>query len=61
MEPNSKLIPTLMGKKYANVKETPLIKEILIVNARDSTMLMKLLGDMTPTEIAMFMAITFTK
>jgi hypothetical protein len=57
MELNLKLIPTLMGKKYANVN----LKEILIVNARDSIMLMKLLGDMTPTEIAMFMVITFTK
>lgn len=61
MEPNSKLILILMAKRYANVKETPLIKETLIVNARDFTMLTKLLGDTTPTEIAMFMVITFTK
>jgi len=61
MEPNSKLIPILMARRYATVKETPLIKETLIVNARDSTMLMKLLGDITPTEIAMFMVTIYTK
>jgi hypothetical protein len=57
MEQNSKLILTLMAKRYANVN----LKEFLIVNARDSTMLMKLHGDMTPTEIAMSMVIIFTK
>src|SRR5512139_1415214 len=57
MEQNSKLILILMVKKYANVN----LKEFLIVNARDSTMLMKLLGVMTLTEIAMSMVITFTK
>ncbi len=57
MEPNSKLILILMVKRYANVKETTHI----IVSARDSTMLMKLLGVMTLTEIAMSMGITFIR
>jgi len=57
MEPNSKLILIHMVKRYATVN----LKEFLIVNARDSTMLMKLHGDMTPTEIAMSMDSIFTK
>lgn len=55
MELNSKFILIRMVEKYASVKKT------LIVNARDSTMLMKLLGVMTLTEIVMFLVITFTK
>jgi len=60
MELNLKLILIPMVKRYANVNP----KEFLIVNARDSIMsltLMKLLGDMTPTEIVMSMVITFKK
>ena len=57
MEQNSKLIPTHMVKKYAIVN----LKKTLIVNARDSIMLMRLLGDMTLTEIAMSMVTIFTK
>jgi len=57
MEPNSKLILTLMARKYANVN----LKGTLIVNARDSTMTMKLLGVMTLTEIAMSLVTIFTK
>lgn len=54
MELNLKLILILMVKKYANVNP-------IIVNVRDSTMLMRLLGVMTLTEIVMSLAITFTK
>jgi hypothetical protein len=57
MEPNSKFIPIHMVKEYAIVN----LKKTLIVNARDSTMPMKLLGDMTLTEIVMSMATIFTK
>lgn len=57
MEPNSKSILTRMARRYATVN----LKEFLNATARDSTMLMRLLGDMTLTEIAMSMATIFTK
>jgi hypothetical protein len=54
MVQNSKLIPTLMVRRYVNAN-------LATVNARDSTMLKMLLLVMTPTEIAMSLVTTFTK
>lgn len=57
MELNSKPILTRMARRYATVN----LKEFLNATARDSIMLMKLLGVMTLTEIAMSMVTIFTK
>ncbi len=57
MVQNSKLIPTLMVRRYANVN----LKKLLTVTARDSTMPKMLLWVMTPTEIATFLVTTYTK
>jgi len=57
MVQNSRLIPTLMVRRYANAKEIPHI----IVNARDSTMQRMLLWVMIPTEIATSLVTAFTK
>ena len=54
MAQNSKLIPTLMVRRYVSAN-------LATVNARDSTTLKMLLLAMTPTEIAMSLVTTFTK
>jgi len=54
MVQNSKLIPTLMVRRYVNAN-------LATVNARDSTTLKMLLLVMTPTEIVMSLVTTFTK
>jgi hypothetical protein len=56
MVQNSKLIPTLMVRRYANVN----LKKLLTVTVRDSTMPKMLLWVMTPTEIATYLVTTFT-
>ncbi len=55
MVQNSKLIPILMVRRYANAKE------LLTVTARDSTMQKMLLWVTIPTEIAMSLVTTYTK
>jgi hypothetical protein len=57
MVQNSKLIQTLMVRRYANVN----LKKLLTVTVRDSTMPKMLLGVMTPTETATYLVTTFTK
>jgi len=57
MVQNSKLIPTLMVRRYANVN----LKKLLTVTVRDSTMPKMLLWVMILTEIAMSSVTTFTK
>jgi len=57
MAQNSKLIPTLMVRRHANVN----LKKLLTVTVRDSTMPKMLLGVMTPTEIATYLVTTYTK
>ena len=57
MAQNSKLIPTLMVRRYANVN----LKKLLTVTVRDSTMPKMLLLAMTLTEIAMSLVTTYTK
>ena len=51
---NSKPTLILMARRYANAN-------LIVVNARGSTMLNMLLGVMTLTEIATFLVTTFTK
>jgi hypothetical protein len=57
MVQNSKLIPTLMVRRYANVN----LKKLLTVTVKDSTMPKMLLWVMIPTEIATSLVTTFTK
>jgi hypothetical protein len=61
MVQNSKFIPTLMVRRYANVNLKKNLKKLLTVTVRDSTMPKMLLGVMTPTETAMSLVTTYTK